>query len=90
MKSWIEKKCRILKIEFLTLFYNSHISSDYVFDTLVQVNSLTCLTCSVQICFQNDLKSLERHYIFTFPSVKMILQHLQSMLESSENDAFKS
>jgi len=33
---WAKKRIRIIKIEFLTLFYNSHISTDYVFDTLVQ------------------------------------------------------
>ncbi len=75
MKSWIENKCRILKIEFLTLFYNSHISSDYVFDTLVQVPILTS-TC---FYFQTN-KKMPYFYFYgqrtSYIKIPFFLEHL--------------
>ena len=36
LKSAIAWQWKITKITFLSMFYNEHISSDYIFDTLMQ------------------------------------------------------
>ena len=36
IKSYTRWKWKILRITFLSLFYNEHFSSDYAFDTLMQ------------------------------------------------------
>ena len=36
IKSYTRWRWKILRITFLSLFYNEHISSDYIFDTLMQ------------------------------------------------------
>ena len=38
MLGYMKIKMKEIKIHFLSLFYNSHISKDYIFDTLIQVS----------------------------------------------------
>ena len=35
-RAYLAWKWKIFKITFLSTFYNDHLSSDYVFDTLIQ------------------------------------------------------
>ena len=35
LKSYMRWRWKICRITFLSLFYNEHISSDYIFDTLM-------------------------------------------------------
>jgi len=35
-RTYLAWKWKIFKITFLSTFYNDHLSSDYVFDTLIQ------------------------------------------------------
>ena len=35
-RTYLSWKWKIFKITFLSTFYNDHLSSDYVFDTLIQ------------------------------------------------------
>ena len=34
MKNWLVKQKRLIRVTFLSLFYNHHLSSDYVLDTV--------------------------------------------------------
>jgi palmitoyltransferase len=36
LRAYLAWKWKVAKITFFSMFYNSHFSSDYVFDTLIQ------------------------------------------------------
>ena len=92
IKSYTRWRWKILKITMLSLFYNEHISSDYIFDTLMQpafwfVDQFTAVLGPVFVCLvifltvvQQLLRLPVSHFLSVHRSTDSLLDRASLLL----------